>query len=126
MFTGVELILQWLVRFWEKRSNLLVKWIIDIPFFQANKSIFGRHIIIPHILTTIMTHGGITGGVTLITEDGGKKNTWGNDLPFFHDSFRSPADTFSPPSYFPLVLLISIFLPVIVASPGNLALRTCR
>ena len=73
-----------------------------------------------------MTHGGITGGVTLITEDGGKKNTWGNDLPFFHDSFRSPADTFSPPSYFPLVLLISIFLPVIVASPGNLALRTCE
>ena len=67
MFTGGEERLQWLVRFWEKKSNPLVKWIIDIPFFQANKSIFGRNTIITHILTTIMIHGGIT----LITQDGG-------------------------------------------------------
>ena len=51
------------MKFWEKKLWPLVKWIIDIPFFRANKSTFGGNtIIIPPPTTTLisMIHGGVT------------------------------------------------------------------
>jgi hypothetical protein len=42
-----------------RRPNLSVKWIIDIPWFRANRSILGQNTITNPIPIPIMTHGGV-------------------------------------------------------------------